>query len=267
MMRSAAVIAALAIFAADAAAQQWGTVTGQIVWKGEKLPDRKKIDLVKNPQCAAQKPPLQDDILVDPKSKGIKDVLVWLAPEGNGKLAIHPDLQNVPNKEVVIDQPCCLFEPRVTAMRRGQVLVVKNSAGFAHNVHLSPPIGGINAESNELLQPKGEKRFDKAKLLRAEQFPLRLSCDIHSFMAGRIGVFDHPYFAITGTDGTFEIKQAPANGKVRLFIQHNVGWLHEPHESDKEKKIGGRYGQPIAVPEAGTLNLGKIELKPEQLKN
>jgi hypothetical protein len=69
-------------------------------------------------------------------------------------------------------------------------------------------------------------------------------------MKGRIGVFDHPYFAVTGTDGKFEIKNVPA-GEVIIKIKHER-WLHQ----------GGTFaGQKVMVPAAGTLDLGKIKVQ------
>jgi hypothetical protein len=260
-MRYLAPAIVFAMCANSTFAQQWGTMKGQIVWAGNQMPVRQRIDLAKNPQCAAQNPPLKDNILVDPKTKGVKDVLIWIGPEGNAPLAIHPNLRNVPNKEVVIDQPCCLFEPRVSAMRAGQVLIIKNSAGFPHNVHLTVGSNSNNSSLNEMLQAKAEKRFDKDKKLKADPFPIGLSCDIHGHMGGKIGVFDHPYFAVTGPDGTFEIKNLPA-GKIRLYMSHDSGWQHTPRESDKEKKIGGRYGQPITIAADKELDFGKMNFKP-----
>ena len=99
------------------------------------------------------------------------------------------------------------------------------------------------------------------KALQAEERPVMLSCDIHPWMKGRIAVFDHPYFALTRDDGTFEIKDAPA-GDYLIYIQHEmVGWLHAPREFDKDKGTGGKAGQPITIPADGTLDLGKIEFQ------
>ena len=34
-------------------------------------------------------------------------------------------------------------------------------------------------------------------------------CDVHGWMNAYVGVLDHPYFAVTGEDGTFELKGLP----------------------------------------------------------
>ena len=34
-------------------------------------------------------------------------------------------------------------------------------------------------------------------------------CDVHPWMAAYIGVFDHPYFDVSGDDGTYSIPSLP----------------------------------------------------------
>ncbi len=34
-------------------------------------------------------------------------------------------------------------------------------------------------------------------------------CDVHPWMHAYIGVLDHPFFAVTGPDGTFSLKGLP----------------------------------------------------------
>ena len=53
--------------------------------------------------------------------------------------------------------------------------------------------------------------------------PVAFSCSIHPWMAGRVRVFEQPYFAITDANGDFEIKDAPA-GKYNLVYWHELGF-------------------------------------------
>ena len=34
-------------------------------------------------------------------------------------------------------------------------------------------------------------------------------CDVHGWMRAYVGVLDHPYFSVTGSDGTFSLKGLP----------------------------------------------------------
>src|SRR5262249_8242023 len=117
----------------------WGTVKGQIVWGGGAVPEAKPIEAVKTHQdkaaCEAKGPRVPEEWVSSKNNKGIRWTFVWLAPPEGQKWPIHPALQQTKAKEVVIDQPCCQFEPHAVAIRQGQELVIKNSAPVAHNVN------------------------------------------------------------------------------------------------------------------------------------
>src|ERR1700737_4294583 len=102
-----------------------------------------------------------------------------------------------------------MFEPHALAMQEGQTLVVKNSASIAHNVNWQ---GLLNGGGNQLLPPNSEHEITD---LVADKLPLLVKCNIHPWMSARVGVFAHPYFAVSDKDGNFEIKLAPA-GTYRL---------------------------------------------------
>jgi hypothetical protein len=88
------------------------------------------------------------------------------------------------------------------------------------------------------------------KGLEAERIPMSCECNFHPWMSARIGVFAHPYFAVTDAQGNFEIKLAPA-GSYQLIVWRN-GWLGGAK---------GRDGRAIDIPPGG-LDLGAIEFPP-----
>src|SRR5262249_34937317 len=142
--------------------------------------------------CLSKGDLLREDWVVDPKNKGVRWTLLWLAPaETGGKLPIHPALEKAQLKPVVMDQPCCAFEPHVVAIREGQDLIAKNSATVTHNVRwtgnpLENPGGNVNV-------PKGGKLTIKLKAQKRNPIVL-INCDIHKWMSAKVGVFKHPYF-------------------------------------------------------------------------
>jgi hypothetical protein len=243
-------LAALLVATDTAVAQNWGTVKGKVVWAGGPAPAPVIINPNKDQaHCGKNGPINSDELVVDKKTLGVQNVMVWLAPV-QGKLPIHPALKAVPKEKVVIDQPCCMFVPRITMMRDGQILEVKNPSPVLHNARISGSTQ-VNGTIN-LSIPPGQS-IEKSP--KAEKKPMLLGCDVHGWMGGRIGVFDHPYFALTKADGTFEIKNAPA-GKVRIFVQQEkIGWLH--------KQTGAKLsdGEDITIPAGGTLDMGKIDAK------
>src|SRR4029077_12719740 len=163
---------------------------------------------------------LSEDWVVNKENKGVRWTFVWLAPEPGGaaKLPIHPTLKDIQNKEVEIDQPHCAFVPHCLAMRQGQVLVVKNSSAIALNVNWAGhPLKNLGG--NQIIPAQGSLRLEG---LKADRLPLTIKCNIHQWMKARLGVFDHPYFAVTDENGNFEIKLAPA-GTYRLKVYHDAG--------------------------------------------
>jgi plastocyanin len=229
--------------------QQWGNVKGQVVWGGGELPPQKTAKVDKDQEHCLSKGPIPDESwVVNGENKGVRWAFVWLAPEpGQPKLSIHPDLKAIKQGEVVIDQPCCRFEPHALALREGQELVFKNSAPVAHNVNWTGVLK--NPGSNQIL-PAGQSFAVKG--LVSDRYPLTVVCHIHPWMKAWVRVFDNPYYAVTDSDGNFEIKLAPA-GKCRVMIwQESVGY---------RGGTVGRNGMPIEIKPETTTNLGKLEIK------
>ena len=48
---------------------------------------------------------------------------------------------------------------------------------------------------------------------------MKFQCDVHNWMFAWVTVVDHPYFAISGKDGKFTIKNVPP-GKYTLAAMH-----------------------------------------------
>jgi len=250
LLSGAAALAAGLSYSPAQNAADWGTVKGQI--KLSNPPEPRKVDVNNDKEhCLSRGPQVYEDLIVNPKTKGVKNVVVWLRPDtANRKDAfpknkIHPSLAKAPPTKHTVDQPCCQFVPRVIAAREGDTLEFKNSAPVPHNVNYSSDEESINPTL-----PPG-KSLTLTKPLAAQSTPIPFKCDIHPWMGGRVRVFDHPYFAVTDENGNFEIKNAPA-GKWRLVIWHEDGY---------HKGRNGVLGTPIAIPAGGTLELQPTELE------
>jgi hypothetical protein len=237
--------------------EPWGTIKGRVVWADLKLPEPKEIAITRDKDWIKQN--LKDGKLfseewvVNQDNRGMRWAFAWLAPpkptDRDARvipLPIHPDYKEIKTKEVVIDIPCCRFEPHALALREGQVLVIRNSAEIAHTAKLD---GGPNGVTENVLVGAGKQH--EYKNLMADWRPIRLSCSIHPWMNAWVRVFDHPYFAVTDADGRFVIKNAPA-GEWRLFVwQEGAGWLNK----------GGKDGEPITIKAGQTKDLGDVDVK------
>ncbi|MFN4259369.1 MAG: hypothetical protein ACK4RK_08715 [Gemmataceae bacterium] len=266
-MRYLSILTALGMFAvallswfsqpdvtAAAAQNGWGAIKGQVVWAGGAAPTPQKAKVENDKaHCLSKGDIYLENYVINKDNQGMKWVFVWLAPDPpdpKGTLPIHPALQEIKDKEVAIDQPCCMYEPHALAIREGQTLVAKNSSPISHNVKW----GGhplYNPGGNVIIPPG---KAHEIKNLRAdERFPVKFECNIHGWMTAWARVFKHPYYAVTDEDGHFEIKLAPA-GNYRLKVWHEeVGY---------RGGAAGRDGEVITIRPDGVTDLGKLDLKP-----
>jgi plastocyanin len=111
-----------------------------------------------------------------------------------------------PTEHVSVDQRNMVFVPHVLVVLRGTTVDFLNSDQVAHNVYW-PSVGGNKTlrHSLTIVSPGQKKSFQFDDLGSAQ-----LLCNMHSEMIGYVVVVPTPYFATTGSDGTFTIKNVPA---------------------------------------------------------
>ena len=61
--------------------------------------------------------------------------------------------------------------------------------------------------------------------MKAAETMVHMTCDVHSWMSAWIGVETHPYFAVSGADGSFTIANAPAGRHTIRAWQERFGWI------------------------------------------
>jgi len=229
------------------------TIKGQVVLAGDGgIPEVKAIVPSQDKaHCESKGVLLEQRLLVDKKTRGVKNVFVWLGPYSTDRIAkfpqdkIHPSLTKAPKDPVIIDQPCCMFVQHAVAAREGQNLIVKNSSPVPHNANWTSK---ENGSGNLLIPPGGKLDFDAP--LNADRLPMEVKCSIHPWMNAWVRVFDHPYFAVTDEQGNFEIKMAP-KGTFRIFYWHEVPGYKGGRE--------GRNGEVIEL-KGKVVDQGKVEL-------
>jgi plastocyanin len=204
-------LAAAALICANLASA--GDVTGTITFKGT-APGEKEITPIKDdPNCA----PLYPNGL--PKTKfyvvgangELADVVVCLK-DASGK-DISGKSTGASAAPATLDQKGALYVPQILAIQTGQKLIVKNSDPLVHNVHTKPT---ANPESNQVQMQGGP---DLSYTFEKPEMFLKFQCDVHPWMFAWVSVFDNPYFAVSGTDGKFTIKNVPP-GKYTLEATH-----------------------------------------------
>jgi plastocyanin len=173
-----------------------GTIAGTVRFEGT-VPAMAQINFGSFAECAAAHdgPVFTNDALVHDGL--VENAIVWIA-SGLGDRVFA-----VPTTPVEIDQRGCLYTPRVVGVRVGQPILYKNDDRTLHNVHGKPT---ASSPWNFALPRPGSERtvtIDHAEV------PISVRCDLHPWMQGWIGAFDHPYFAVTGADGAFSLPNVP----------------------------------------------------------
>jgi plastocyanin len=110
---------------------------------------------------------------------------------------------DTPTTSATIDQKECRYHPHVFGMRVGQPLEIVNSDPTLHNIHAMPK---ANQEFNNGQPIQGMKM---SHTFTAQEIMVPFKCDVHGWMNAYVGVVNHPYFAVTGKDGSFDLKDLP----------------------------------------------------------
>jgi len=169
-----------------------GTITGTVTLEGD-APEMKTIQMAADPSCARMHTePVKTEFVVVGDGGTLANVFVYV------KSGVHGDFPP-PTEPVLLDQKGCLYSPHVIGIQVGQPLKIRNDDETLHNIHAMPK---NNKEFNIGQPVKGletEKTFDNPEVM------VPFKCDVHKWMNSYAGVLDHPYFAVTKTDGSFSI--------------------------------------------------------------
>lgn len=151
-------------------------------------------------------------------NKELADTVIMLKGDN-----LKPAKADASASPVVLDQKGCLYVPQIVALQTGQKLVVKNSdvAPVAmHNVHINPTAGQNSSDySTKISQPQMAGAADLTFNFAAPENFMKFQCDVHPWMFAWVTVVDNPYFAVTGKDGKFSIKNVPP-GKYKIVALH-----------------------------------------------
>jgi plastocyanin len=183
---------------ASSASSTTGTasVKGKVKLEG-RAPKATLVNMAADPACAKQHPTpvLSQDVVVDANG-GLQNVVVFIA-DGLGDRTF-----DAPSQPAVIQQKGCMYQPHVLAVRANQKLDVVNSDSTTHNIH---PMPKNNREWNKSQPP----RVPIEETFAREEIAIPVKCNVHPWMRGYIAVFKHPYFVVTGKDGSFDLSNLP----------------------------------------------------------
>ena len=174
-----------------------GTITGRVAFTG-KAPVMPVLDMSSNPNCEREHrtPARAETVVVNPNGT-LRYVFIWIS-RGLPKVRWTP-----PSTSASLDQKGCIYEPHVLGLMVGQSLEILNNDPVNHDVHAECQ---VNRAWNESQPPRAEhkiKTFDHEEIL----FPV--TCNVHPWMRAYVAVSPHPFFAVSGEDGTFTLNGVP----------------------------------------------------------
>ncbi len=197
-----------------------GSITGKVTFAGSK-PAPKVIRMDAEPACKGlhTTPVNSEEVMVN--GNGTLEYVFVYVKEGLGNRTF-----DTPKTPVTIDQKGCIYHPHVLGIQTGQELRVLNSDPTTHNIH---PLPRQNREWNVSQPPKSP---DIVQTFPREEVLIAVKCNVHPWMRSYIGVLKHPYYAVTGAEGTFELKNLPPGDYV-------VAAWHEKFGTQEQKVTVG----------------------------
>ena len=192
------------------------TITIKAPFEGQ-APAVEKIKTDADPKCKMMHPDgmTADQVIVNPNGT-LQNVFVYVKEGLSGKKF------DAPKEAIIFDQKGCQYYPKVFGIQVGQPLEILNSDDTLHNVHALP----ANSQSFNLGMPikgmKLKKTFTKPEVM------VKIKCEVHSWMMAYAGILDHPFFAVTGDDGSAVIKDLPPG-------EYTIEAWHEKYGSQTQK--------------------------------
>ncbi len=185
-------------------------ITGTITLKGTPPKEKEITPVMEDANCSKMhtSAPTTHFYVVGAKGELADTIVSLQGISGKSTGASAPPM--------LLDQKGCEYVPGIFAVQTDQKIVIKNSDPVLHNVHDIPAADSGNKEKNEAQLPNGpDLTFSFSK---PESF-LKFKCDVHQWMFAWASVFDHPYFAVSGKDGSFKIANVPP-GKYKIQAAH-----------------------------------------------
>jgi hypothetical protein len=182
--------------AAPVAPATVGNVMGTVTLEGT-APAPEQIRMNSDPVCLAEATNTQTEYYVVGDSGVLANVFVYVKEGLEGRT--FPPATGT----MTLDQDGCRWHPRVFGMRVGQMLEMLNSDPTLHTIHATPSANADFHVGQPFEGMRNERTFTTPEIM------VPFKCHVHGWMHAYVGVLDHPYFAVTGEDGGFDISGLP----------------------------------------------------------
>ena len=171
-----------------------GAVTGKVTFMGVAA-QSEPISMSSDPRC--MNAGAKTETVMVSGDGSLQNVFVYVK-DGLGNLKFP-----VPTTPLVLDQKGCQYRPHVFGVQAGQTIEILNSDMTLHNIHAWPQ---TNQEFNVGQALQGMK---DTHVFTTQEVMVPFRCDVHRWMNSFVGVVAHPFFAVTGADGSFQLEGLP----------------------------------------------------------
>jgi hypothetical protein len=182
------------------------TLMGTISFAG-KPPEPLRIDTSADSVCEKLNPELLTDWVVVTNQK-LANVVVYVRGENLDSYSFEAS-----SGDVTLEHKDCRYLPHVLGMQAQQTLKILNSDATTHNTHPTPK---DNREWNQS-QPPGSPALEKH--FASPELFIPMKDNQHPWEKAYIGVFSHPFFSVSGTDGSYKISGLPP-GQYTVVAWH-----------------------------------------------
>ena len=188
-----------------------GSVLGVVRFKG-KAPERVKIDMSQDPVCSITGGTnLAEQYVIH--NGGLANVYVYIK-DGPGMMGAYVGPTPPP---VVLDQVGCKYVPHVVAVMKGSTVEFRNSDGTMHNIHTMPNGNPVVDVSQGAKGAPEQRKFDMPEIM----MPVR--CNNHPWMNAFINVSATPFFAVSDSEGRFDISGLPPGTYTLAAVHEKLG--------------------------------------------
>lgn len=208
---------------------EFGSVRGIVKFKGKQIP-AKPVIMAADPYCAkfyaGKKGPLKERWKWG-KNDTLQNVVVYVSK-------VLPERKwTMPKEDAELHQLGCVYRPHVQVIRTGQTLKIINDDNTLHVLNFAPkpPLPPL-----PVVQQPVQGLIFKVRLKQTGE--LFIKCNVHAWMSAYVHILDHPFHAITGEEGTFEINGLPP-GKYELSTWHEFRRFAVDKNPIKVKVNGG----------------------------
>lgn len=187
--------AAFLVTTLDTAQAEITTIIGKVIFKGktEKY-ERKVVNTAKHPVCKVE---IRTNGVILNKTNPVTLRNVVVSVKDGLGARVFPVRQQK-NSLSLID---CRFSPHVVVLQEGQDLHVYNGDDTKHAPLF---LATINARRSFVMPKKDMLKGEVFKL--AAEAPFRVKCNVHPWETSHIGIFSHPFYAVTSLNGRYELK-------------------------------------------------------------